>query len=288
MSAPMTPPARPTVGDGAAPGAMAPAPDRWAWRHEVMGTVASTHIIPDPAVAPTPGMADVLSHAVERAIAHLREVEAVFSPYLADSAVSRIASGRLPLQDADPRVQEVAQRCREAEVATGGRFSAYWSGHFDPTGYVKGWAVAEAARRHLAGLVDLPGVRAVGLSAGGDMQLVTDPCSDWRWRIGLADPRGGLLGRIEVRDGAVATSGTGERGHHIRDPRTGEVAGGAVSATVVAADLAIADIWATSAIVAGADGIGWLDEARPRGVREVIVLDEQRELHRWTPPGLAS
>ena len=60
------------------------------------------------------------------------------------------------------------------------------------------------------------------------MQLGTAAGSDWVWRIGIADPHraGEVLAIIDVVDGAVATSGTAERGVHILDPRSGEPATG--------------------------------------------------------------
>ena len=61
--------------------------------------------------------------------------------------------------------------------------------------------------------------------------------------------------------GAVATSGTAERGGHIIEPASGRPAGGARSATVVGADLATADVWATAAVVAGAEDLSWIGGA---------------------------
>ena len=56
-----------------------------------------------------------------------------------------------------------------------------------------------------------------------------------------------------VTDAAVATSGRYERGDHVLDPRTGLPATGLASVTVVGPDLAIADAYATAAVVLGPD-----------------------------------
>ena len=47
----------------------------------------------------------------------------------------------------------------------------------------------------------------------------------------------------------MATSGSAARGAHIRDPRTGQRAMRAGSASVVGPDLMWADVWATAAVV---------------------------------------
>ena len=65
---------------------------------------------------------------------------------------------------------------------------------------------------------------------------------------------------IEIYDGAIATSGTYERGAHIRDPHTGLIAIGARSATVIGPDGGLADALATALIVAGRDGAGWFGQ----------------------------
>jgi thiamine biosynthesis lipoprotein len=63
---------------------------------------------------------------------------------------------------------------------------------------------------------------------------------------------------VAVSDLGVATSGRYERGDHIIDPRTKLPAVGVMSMTVVAEDLALADGYATAALVLGDDGIDWL------------------------------
>jgi thiamine biosynthesis lipoprotein len=210
----------------------------------VWGTVVSVQTVgtPDP-------------EAVAAFFAELHEIDRIFSPYRPDSEVSRIAEGQLALGDADPLVQEVAARCAAYEGETGGLFTAYWRGCFDPTGLVKGWAIDRAAARHLEPLVDGASVGAVGVDAGGDVLVFTHPDLDRTWHIGIADPRrrGAVVATVPLRNGAVATSGIAERGAHILDPRTGSAATGVASATVVASTLEIADVWATASVVAGFD-----------------------------------
>jgi thiamine biosynthesis lipoprotein len=65
------------------------------------------------------------------------------------------------------------------------------------------------------------------------------------------------LQTFEIIDGAIATSGTYERGAHINDPHTGMIAIGAKSATVIGPNGAIADALATALMVSGRDGGVW-------------------------------
>ena len=129
------------------------------WVEEVMGIPVSVHLRSRGAL-PAAGTEE----AVRACFDELHDIDRVFSPYLRGSDVSRICRGSLAMEDADHRVATIADACRQAEIETDGLFSAYWQGWFDPTGYVKGWAVEEAARRHLAPLMaqDI----AVGINAG--------------------------------------------------------------------------------------------------------------------------
>ncbi|MBN9150225.1 MAG: FAD:protein FMN transferase [Micrococcales bacterium] len=243
------------------------------WVEEIMGIPMSIHLI-----APTTGPDVGADRAVRACFDELRDIDRVFSTYRTDSDISRIHRGELSVADADCRVALVADACERAEQETGGLFSARWRGWFDPTGYVKGWAVEAAARRHLEPL--LAAATAVGINAGGDLQLFTAEGADWRWPVGIADPhdRGQLIAVVDVSNGAVATSGTAERGLHILDPRTGRPATGTASATIVTDGLTQADVWATAAVVAGPANRSWIAAA---GSRTGIIVDDEHHVTRW-------
>ncbi len=249
-------------------------PRRSAWAEDIMGTTVSIHLLTrhDGLVAG--------DEVAARCFAELRDIDRVFSTYRDDSDISRLRRGERSLNELDPRLSEVAAACEEWEHATRGRFSARWRGWFDPTGYVKGWSVENVARRHLGPLVEQPGVVAAGINAGGDLQLFTADAADWQWHIGIADPArpGELAATLEVVNAAVATSGTAERGDHIVDPRSGLPAREVVSATVVADGLAAADVWATTAVVAGIDDLSWIADA---STRTGLVVGADGTVRRW-------
>jgi thiamine biosynthesis lipoprotein len=248
---------------------------------DVMGTHASVHVMLRPG-APAQ-VAAAVRDASNHALAVLHEADRRFSPFRDDSEVCRLASGDLAIEAAHPDVHEVAAACRAALVATDGLFDAWWRGWFDPTGYVKGWAADRAAVTHLFSLLADDNVVAVGLNVGGDLTVATAPGADWRWRVGIADPtdRSQVLATLELSDGGVATSGTAERGAHIVDPRTGEPAGGVQSVTVVADTLAVADLWATTAVIAGAGDLGWIANA---GTRSGLLVGTDGRIRRWAGP----
>jgi thiamine biosynthesis lipoprotein len=89
-----------------------------------------------------------------------------------------------------------------------------------------------------------------------------------------------VIQSFEITDGAIATSGTYERGAHINDPYTGMIAIGADSATVVGPVAWICDGLATALIVAGQDGAKWFTQPELSGY-EVFVV-ERDENSAWS------
>ncbi len=211
---------------------------------------------------------------VEAAFDWLREVDAIFSTYRDDSDISRLDRGELTLAECRPVVDEVLTRCLALERATGGFFSVRAAGRLDPSGLVKGWAVAGAAER-LANFC---------INAGGDVIARGRPAPDRRWRVGIRHPvdLDRLAAVLAVEDMAVATSGEYERGAHIVDPHTGAPPTGLLSVSVVGPDLAAADAYATAAFAMGADGPAWTTTLA--GYDAMCITSDHRVL---STPGFA-
>jgi thiamine biosynthesis lipoprotein len=184
----------------------------------------------------------------------LRRADRVFSTYRADSVVSAIRRGELPLSGAPDEVHEVLDIAERAGRATDGAFSV-WRPELDPSGVVKGWALerAAAALRALAGTDSC-------VSAGGD--LVCRSVSGEPWRVGIEDPHdpARVLAVVAVHDGAVATSGSAHRGAHVVDARTGAAPPAVAQVTVTAASLTWADVDATAAYALGDRAAEWLGQ----------------------------
>ncbi len=195
-----------------------------------------------------------INDAMDEAVVWLHEVDDRFTTYRDGSEWLRYCAGELSDQELHPDTRYVLDRVRDLVRATNGAFDiAVDPGRPpDPAAYVKGWAVQGAADILVAG-----GASAVCVNGGGDVAA-------WRlhgtWRVGIQDPfdRSRVRAVVEVDCGAVATSGTYERGGHIFDPRTRESATGLASVTVVGPDLGMADAFATAAFALGADGPSWL------------------------------
>ena len=77
---------------------------------------------------------------------------------------------------------------------------------------------------------------------------------------------------LGLRAGAVATSGTYERGEHILDPHTGLAPEGVLSVTIVGEDLAVADAYATAAFAMGRAGARWAATLPGHGA--IVILDD--------------
>jgi FAD:protein FMN transferase len=198
----------------------------------------------------------VADEVVDAVFAELRAIDAMFSTYIASSAVTRIRDGRLRMEDADPLVREVRDLCAEYAIGTNGYFSAWLDGRFDPTGLVKGWAIARAAA-----LLDGSGCRDYFVDGAGDVLTRGDAAEGRPWRVGIRHPlqRARIVEVIRARGIAVATSGTYERGTHIRDPHSGLPATDLLGITVVGPDIVAADAYATAAFAMGARGLDFIE-----------------------------
>ena len=229
----------------------APIVHPWRATHPCMGTVASLHVH-DATDSTT------LDAAVAAVFAELDRLEAIFSTFRPDSEISRVNRGELHLLDCSPEVVDVLDACTWLEHATGGAFSCHppdRPGVIDPAGFVKGWAAERAAR-----LLSDAGLDDWYLAVGGDIQAHGRPRGGGQWVFAIADPLhpGDIVGSLAVDDGAVATSGTSERGRHLWDGRDGSRAEGLASLTVTGPHLAWADALATAGFAMGGDGIEWV------------------------------
>jgi thiamine biosynthesis lipoprotein len=216
---------------------------------QVMGTVVSL-VVPD-------GGAD--SAAADQAYDWLHEIERRFSPFRADSEVSRLPrAGHIDRRAISDDMAEVLELCEVVEALSKGAFDLRRhrsDGAPDPTGVVKGWAVDRAGA-----ILESAGVARYCLAAGGDVLARGGRAAGLPWRVGIAHPtlRGATALILEADDLAVATSGTTERGGHIVDGRTGRTARELLTLSVTGPELGRADAYATAAFAMGRDGLRWV------------------------------
>jgi thiamine biosynthesis lipoprotein len=236
----------------------------------VMGTTVSIQIEP-------PLVHDEILREV---VAGLRDVDERFSTYKPDSEISGLMRGEISEADASPDVRHVMAACDHLAVATGGAFDARRhraDGRLDPSGFVKGWAIEEAAWR-----IDATGGRNYWINAGGDIVARGEAAPGRPWRVGIRHPDQAdrVAAVLAVSDRAVATSGDYERGRHIADPRTGRAPTGLRSVTVVGPRLAFSDAYATAVYAMGLDGLTWLATERGDDHAAYAITNDGRAV--WT------
>jgi len=218
---------------------------------------------------------DVDDGALDRMFDWLRVVDATFSTYQEGSEVSRINRGELSIEDANPDIREVLDRCEELRHETNGYFDArpLSKAVLDPSGLVKGWSVDRAAA-----ILDEAGLRNYCVNAGGDMLVRGRAIPDDVWRVGIQHPleRGKVAKVVIASDLAVATSGAYARGDHVIDPHTRRPPEGVLSVTITGPVLATADAYATAAFAMGVDGPKWT--ARLRGYEAMTILANETVL----------
>jgi thiamine biosynthesis lipoprotein len=215
---------------------------------------------------------------VSAALAYLHDIDARFSPFLPDSEVSRLARGEIREDECSTDLRHVLALCEDLRRTSDGYFDVRRhrpDGLLDPCGMVKGWAVEEASR-----ILEAAGARDYFINAGGDVIAAGGPVPGGAWRVGIRHPREAdrTAAVLAVRDRAVATSGTYERGEHIRDPHTGRPPTGMLSLTVVGPSLTWADAYATAGFAMGEAGIGWV--GRHAGYGAYGITADERTL--WT------
>lgn len=222
---------------------------------------------------------------VASAVSWLHEVDARFSPYRPESEVTAVAEDRLDLADASALLREVVRQAEAIGSCSDGFFTLYPSGRFDPSGFVKGWAVQRASD-----LLTEYGSTSHCVNGGGDVQAVGMAGPDLPWRIGIAHPadpqRLAAVVQGPAPDGdafAVATSGTAERGAHIEDPVTGAQPVELASVTLVGRSLADVDALATAAFAMGECARRWLEHLS--GVEAFAVRPDGTT---WSTSGFGS
>ena len=183
------------------------------------------------------------------------QIDRQFSPFRPDSEVSRLNRGEVAEPSAEMR--EIFALADATRKDSRGYFNIWRpDGVLDPSGIVKGWAIARAARS----LRD-KGFENFCIDAGGDIQCHGKKADGEDWRVGIRNPfcKDEIVKVLCPRGAGVATSGTYQQGAHIYDPHSGATAEEIVSLTVIGPDILEADRFATAAFAMGRRGIGFIE-----------------------------
>jgi len=196
---------------------------------------------------------DTAHRAMSAAHLSLHNDDSRFSHYRIDSDISRWSAGLTVSPDAVAEIDQVLRVCADLRADSNGAFTVInpSSGRLDTAGYVKGYAIAKASRAMRSA-----GVQDFLINVGGDAPASGSPHDDRGWRLAIANPVSGfgVVEVVELRDQAIATSGTAQRGAHVWGPAAHSL----LSFTVVGSDIAFADAYATTGFAMGRAGGPWV------------------------------
>lgn len=158
----------------------------------------------------------------------------------------------------------------------------------DLGGIAKGYAVDEVTR-----IFKENGIRHAIINMGGDISVIGNRADGKPWRVAIQDPRFDNVpprnyAIVELVDKKVVTSGdyerfmkekykeTGERYHHIFDPRTGYPAKmGLISTTVIGDSAMEVDILSTAVFIMGEQqGLELIKSLE--GIEAIMVTDDKK------------
>ena len=207
----------------------------------------------------TVDVGDAPGTLIGSAFDYFEQIDRRFSTYRADSEISAINRGEVPVKDWSGEMMEVLALAERTRSETGGYFDIHKAdGSLDPSGIVKGWAILNAAE-----IVRQAGVGDFFIEAGGDIQCSGRNASGGDWSVGIRNPfnMDEIIKVIYPRGRGVATSGTYARGQHIYNPHGFDDAiSDIVSLTVIGSDVLEADRFATAAFAMGRDGILFIEQ----------------------------
>jgi FAD:protein FMN transferase len=196
---------------------------------------------------------------IETVFGYFEHIDRRFSTYRADSEITAINRGDVPVVDWSGEMTEVFALARQTKDETDGYFDIRKpDGSLDPSGIVKGWAI-----RNAAAIVQRAGISDFFIEAGGDVQSCGKNASGHDWSVGIRNPFNAdeVVKIVYPRGRGVATSGTYVRGQHIYNPHgIGSPIQDIVSLTVIGADVLEADRFATAAFAMGRNGILFIEQ----------------------------
>ena len=150
---------------------------------------------------------EALNQVIGEIDKYLKKVEEKFSPFLPDSLVSRHTDLGEALQENffDLEYQEVYSRSIFVKEETKGLFNPFFEGKYNPTGFVKGWAIETAFMKYIKPLIDNNIIEAGAINGAGDMQVGTSLDSDFSWEIGIENPedREKIIARYSIKKAII-------------------------------------------------------------------------------------
>ena len=184
-------------------------------------------------------------------------IDETFSTYKPESEMMRINRRELPENEWSDDMRIVLMLSEETKQRTNGFFDIRRPDEsLDPSGLVKGWAIAKAAE-----LIRGVGCKNFYVDAGGDIQTSGLNSEGKPWSVGIKNPlqQDEIIKTVYLSGEGIATSGTYIRGEHIYNPKSGNAANEILSLTVIGPNVYEADRFATAAFVMGPVGIQFIE-----------------------------
>lgn len=197
---------------------------------------------------------DMALSIIDECLGLFRDIDQIFSTYKALSEVSLYRNGLERPGASSPMFNVVLADCRRIRSFTHGSFDP-WSvpGGYDPSGYVKGWAVGLASA-----MISEVGLSDHMINAGGDIAASGsedpgDPQAAPGWPVGILNPatKSDVVEVVQLLNESICTSGRYERGNHVIDPRSGQPITAVDSVSVIGPTCGLADAFASAAFVDG-------------------------------------
>jgi thiamine biosynthesis lipoprotein len=187
---------------------------------------------------------------IKKVLDYFQSVDEKYSPFKETSEVAKLNRG----EKVSDEMRKILRYAQDLKDRTGGYFDIKKpDGKIDPSGIVKGWAIAQAAD-----ILRKDGYGKFYVDAGGDAEIVG---KNWKWGIRNPFNVAQIVKVLKLSNCGIATSGTYERGQHIYDPVGGKrVINDIVSMTVIGPSVYEADRFATPAFAMGKEGINFIEK----------------------------
>jgi len=191
-----------------------------------------------------------------------------FSPYKTTSELQKLWRGQIKERDVSDDMKHIIAECERYEHITDRYFSArFVAGSFNPTGYVKAWAIQRMvdylANKHIETYL---------INAGGD--IAAHSAAGHTWTIAIANPFNTTepIAELNIDNLAIATSGSYEKGSHIYDPHTNMAVDSLASVTIFGPDITTVDVFATATFAMGLDRA--IDFMKRQKHYQAIIVDK--------------
>lgn len=187
---------------------------------------------------------------------YFHAIDQRFSTYKEDSEVTKINRGEITKENYSSAMKKIVRLSEETKRQTNGYFDIISNGKLDPSGLVKGFAIAQAAN-----MLKKKEYANFYVEIAGDIQVYGKNEKGEKWRVGIRNPynKEEIVKVLQLENNGIATSGTYIRGNHIYNPIDKKSADAIVSMTVIGSNIYDADRFATAAFAMGEKGIQFID-----------------------------